>query len=116
MINSYNGGVLLQGDLPDILSDFTIVIKRIYDMLTNEYGMSEEEARKTIAKCEQMAFTPDDILHETIDKVADVMKSGGGEEQLKEAIKEFAEWAGTEITEISPEAFTEFLENAEDEK
>ena len=114
MINSHNGGVLLQGNLPDILSDFTI--KRIYDMLTNECGMSEEEARKTIAKCGQMAFTPDDILHETIDKVADVMKSGGGEEQLKEAIKDFASWAGTEVTEISPEAFTEFLENAEDEK
>ena len=116
MINSNNGGVLLQGTLTDILSDFTVVIKRIYDTLTNECHMSDELARKTIARCGQMAFTPDEILHDTVDKVGDVLKNGGGEEQLKEAIKDFAAWAGTEVTEISPEALAEFLEEMEDEE
>lgn len=113
MINSHNGDVLLQGSLPDILSDFTVVIKRIYDMLTDECHMSDEMARKTIAKCGRMAFTPDDILHETIDKVRGVVKGRGGEEQLREALKDFAAWAGTELTEISPEAFADFIEDAE---
>lgn len=114
MINSNDGTVLLQGTLTDILSDFTIVIKRVHDMLTNECGMPEEEARKTIAKCGQMAFTPDNVLNDTIDKVEGVLKSGGGEEQLKEAIKDFAAWAGVEIAEISPEAFTEGLKSLEE--
>lgn len=72
MIKATERGVLINGDVGDVLLDLINIIRSMDAMMTEKYG--EENARKIIAFCGKTAYMTEEELAAEVTKI---MEEGG---------------------------------------
>ena len=93
MIKTNNGGTCINGSLAELLADYTLITKALYEALTGdaEMSVSEEKAKQLIRGAMENGLMDEDALDEKIAKLAKEFKDKMGErlgEVLLGAIKE----------------------------
>lgn len=91
MINTTNGGTHISGSLPEILADYASITRALYEILTDDAGMSEEKAKQRIRGAMENGLMSEEERDEKIAKVEKEFKDIIGEslgEVLLGAIRE----------------------------
>ena len=67
MIKATDRGVMINGDVGDVMLDLINIIRSMDAMMTEHYG--EENARTIIAFCGKTAYMTEEEIHEEVEKI-----------------------------------------------
>lgn len=91
MIKTYDGGTHVNGSLPELLADYSLITETLYEVLTGDAEMSEEEAKHRIRGAMENGLMGEEALDERIARLEKEFKDKIGEslgEVLLGAIKD----------------------------
>lgn len=80
MIKTNTGGTSINGSLPEMLADYASITDALYEVLTSEAEMSEEEAKQRIRGAMENGLMYEKELNEKIAKLEKEFKDKIGED------------------------------------
>lgn len=70
MIKCENGDIRMEGSTGQLLAEFTSIIRGVYEFLTDQCEMTDQEAREEIAYAGKIAFmSEEEILDEIVKNI-----------------------------------------------
>ena len=86
MIRYKNGQGEIEGNLEEILTEFTAIIKHVHEILEKHLG--EKAANELIATAGRVAFMPEEDLEKS-QKELERMEAAGDRDGIKEKVRAF---------------------------
>lgn len=70
MIKNTKKKTVIKGDVPTLMTDLTMIVRRLDDSLQKVAGMTKEDSKDAIMHCFELAFKSDaEIMKDAIDKL-----------------------------------------------